>query len=130
MSLIKTIKEYVELVRKGIANKDDIIDALVTGAAVKNGEVNEEDLAEILRRKDICASCPFNSAIGIANGTYRSNLPFQHCQLCQCRIGGEDTKEYCLSCNCGAEAYNKMYPHLPALEVRWRATRERNNTEQ
>ena len=130
MSLIKTINEYVNLVKNGIKNKDQIIEGLIKGAAVKNGEVNEIDLAEILKRKDICASCPFNSAIGIANGTYRSNLPFQHCQLCQCRIGGEDTKEYCLSCNCGAEAYNKMYPHLPALEVRWRATRERTNTEQ
>jgi hypothetical protein len=123
MSIIKTIREYAEVVKNGIKNKDQIIDALMMGAAVKNGKVDDADLAEILRRKDICAACPFNSKNAIAKGTYVSALPYQHCALCQCRIGGEDTKEYCLSCTCGAEAYNKMYPHLTQLEVKWRATR-------
>lgn len=130
MSMIKTIKAYIDLVKRGIENKDQIIEGLIKGAAVKNGEVDENDLAEILRRKDICDGCPFNSRNAIAAGVYNSVLPYQHCTLCQCRIGGDDTKEYCLSCNCGAEAYNKMYPHLPALEVKWRATKERTNTEQ
>jgi hypothetical protein len=132
MSLIKTIKEYAEVVRNGIKNKDQIIDALMMGAAVKNGKVSDEDLAEILRRKDICAACPFNSENAKKQGYYNSSIPFQHCTLCKCRIGADDSKEYCLSCNCGAEAFNKMNPHLRPIDVRWKATRteEHNNNEQ
>lgn len=132
MSLLRTLKEYTEVIMNGIANGDKIIEALIVSAKAKNEKINAEALAEILRRKEICAECPFNSKHAIASGTYTSSLDFQHCILCKCKIGGEDTKEYCLSCNCGAEVFNTMNPHLPAIQVKWKAFDEStiNNIEQ
>jgi hypothetical protein len=128
--ILKTIKEYTDVVVKGIQNGDKIIEAMMNSAKVKNGKISTEALAEILRRKDICAACPFNSLNATKDGSYVSSLNFQHCVLCKCTIGGEDTKEYCLSCNCGAEAFNKMNPHLPKIEVRWKAIEIETNSVQ
>ena len=129
MSILKTIREYTEVVINGIKNGDKIIEALRTSARIKNNstEISDEAIAEIMRRKDICAKCPFNSENAKKEGTYNSSLDFQHCILCKCSIGGEDTKEYCLSCNCGAEAFNNMNPRLPPIQVRWKAFEENNN---
>lgn len=118
--MIKTIKEYLEVVRKGIKNRDKIIEALAVSAQVKNGTISPEALAEILRRKDICASCPFNSKNAI---DYKSDLKFEHCIWCRCRIGGDDTKEFCLSCQCGISEYNKEHPESP-MELKWKKFEE------
>jgi len=82
-----------------------------------------------LRRKDICAGCPFNSRNAKANGSYTSSLPYEHCILCYCRIGYDDSKEYCLSCKCGAHAWNKMHPDLKPLEVKWTSFGNLKNNE-
>lgn len=130
MNVLKTIKEYTEAVVNGLKNGDKIIEGLIVGAKVKNGsgEITPEELAEILRRKEICEGCQFNSKN--AGATYSSNLPYTHCALCKCRIGYDDSKEYCLSCNCGAKAFNEANPHLTPIEVKWTAVRqEQNNNE-
>ena len=127
MGLIKSIGEYLEAVKLGFQNGDKIIEAMQVAAQVKNSEagqqstVTPEALAEIMRRKDICAACPFNSIHQKALGTYTSALPYEHCTLCRCRIGYDDSKEYCLSCNCGAEAWNQVKPKAQHLEVKWKA---------
>jgi hypothetical protein len=128
-SILKTIKDYTEAVINGLQNGDKIIEGLIIGAKVKNGsgEIKPEELAEILRRKEICAECPFNSKN--AGAPYSSTLAYTHCCLCKCRIGYDDSKEYCLSCNCGAEAFNEANPHLKPIEVKWRAVREQTNNE-
>jgi len=118
MNVIKTISEYVDIVRKGIENRDQIVEALVVSAQVKNGEIDEGALAEILRRKDICASCVNNSTNAKATGTYVSAIPYEHCTLCKCRIGATDSKEYCLSCECGIAEWNRTHPHQK-MEVKW-----------
>lgn len=114
------IKDYLSIVTKGIKNGDKVIEALIVSAKVKNGKINNEALAEILRRKEICASCPYNSENAKRDRGYNSNIPYQHCILCSCRIGGEDTKEYCLSCNCGISELNKRNVGLP-LPLKWEA---------
>jgi hypothetical protein len=130
-SILKTIKDYTEAVINGLQNGDKIIEGLIIGAKVKNGtgEITPEELAEILRRKEICEGCQFNSKNAEAKGTYSSTLAYTHCCLCKCRIGYDDSKEYCLSCNCGAEAFNEANPHLRPIEVKWRAVREQTNNE-
>jgi hypothetical protein len=127
MSLRKTFGEYLEMVKNGFKNKDKIIEAMQVSAMIKNGlvigdglEVTNEAIAEILKRIDICAECPFNSRHA-KKGSYTSTLPFEHCTLCKCRIGYDDSKEYCLSCNCGAEAWNEMNPDMEPMEVKWTA---------
>lgn len=119
MSGIKAIGEYITAVRRGIENGDKIVEALITAAQVKNGNISEGALAEIMRRKDICASCPFNSKNAKLAGTYNSSLPYEHCILCSCRLGGNDTKEYCLSCECGIAVWNKNHGQLQKMEVKW-----------
>jgi hypothetical protein len=126
MSLRKTFGEYLDMVKNGFKNKDKIIEAMQVSAMIKNGkignglEVTNEAVAEILKRKDICAECPFNSR-NTNKETYKSNLPWEHCTLCKCRIGYDDSKEYCLSCVCGAEAWNEMNPDMEPMEVKWTA---------
>jgi hypothetical protein len=118
MNAIKAIGEYLDVVRKGISNGDKIIEALAVAAQVKNGSINDEALAEILRRKDMCAVCPFNSTNAKKKGTYNTAIAYEHCILCTCRLGGDDTKEYCLSCTCGIEVWNKQHPNQQ-MEVKW-----------
>lgn len=130
-NILKTIKDYTEAVINGITNGDKIIEALIVAAKVKNGsgEIKPEELAEILRRKEICEQCQFNSKNAIAKGTYSSTLAYTHCCLCKCRIGYDDSKEYCLSCNCGAEVFNEANPHLKPIEIKWTAVREQTSNE-
>ena len=120
MNPVKTVGEYLKAVKLGIQNGDKIIEALAVAAQAKSGEINEEALAEILRRKDICAGCPFFSKNAKEAKTYNSSLPYEHCILCYCRVGYNDSKEYCLSCNCGATAWNEKNPNTP-IEVKWTA---------
>lgn len=115
------VKDYLSIVTNGIRNGDKIIEALTVSSQVKNGTVEPEALAEILRRKDICASCPFNSVNAEKNDGYESSIPYQHCTLCICRIGGTDTKEYCLSCNCGIKVLNDRNKDLPPIPLKWEA---------
>lgn len=122
MSVIKTISDYVQIVKRGIENKDQIIEAIRTSSEIKNktGEVSDEAIAEIMMRKDICANCEFNSKNAKVIFNYDSNIPFQHCIKCLCRIGGEDSKEYCLSCQCGMTEHNKQFPN-DQKPLRWEA---------
>lgn len=117
---IKAIGEYVKMVKDGVANGDKIIEALSISAQVKNETISDEALAEIWRRKDICAACPFNSRNAKTAKTYNSSLPFEHCILCKCRIGYDDSKEYCLTCTCGVQVWNEKNP-TQQMEVKWEA---------
>lgn len=141
MSVKKTIKEYLEVVRNGIVNGDKIIEALRVSAQLKEIKdrqeegistddihISDEAIAEIMRRKDLCAGCEFNSENRKKITNYSSSLGFTHCTLCKCRIGYEDSKEYCLSCECGMAAWNKRNPELPQMKLKWEAFKE-NKTE-
>lgn len=125
MNLVKTIGEYLQVVKLGIQNGDKIIEALAISAQVKNKEITDDALAEILKRKDICLGCPFNSKNAKEAKTYNSSLPYEHCILCQCRIGYDDSKEYCLSCTCGVTIWNEKHPNQQ-MEVKWQAFNKNN----
>lgn len=122
MSFVKTMKEYLDVAVKGIQNGDKIIGAMIVASQVKNGKVSPEILAEILKRKDICAGCEFNSENAKKNG-YTSGLEFVHCILCKCKIQTDDSKEYCLDCNCGITEWNKRN-ELDQRPLKWEAFKE------
>lgn len=128
MNILKNVGEYVRMVKDGIKNGDKIIEAMKISAVLKDGnkdhKITDEAIAEILRRKDICAVCPFNSRNAKEQRGYTSALPFEHCTLCKCRIGYDDSKEYCLSCNCGMEAWNERNPDKTPLELKWVAFKQ------
>lgn len=119
MNLKNSLEEYLKVVKLGIQNGDKIIEGIITAAKVKNGEVSEEGVAEILRRKEICKNCNFNSTIASDTRHYKSSLPYEHCTLCLCRIGGDNTKEYCLSCKCGKDVWNNSNPTKPQMILEW-----------
>ena len=118
MNPVKSIGEYLNAVKLGIQNGDKIIEALTISTQAKNGKISDEALAEIWRRKDICEICPFNSRSAKKAKTYNSSLPYEHCILCKCRIGYDDSKEYCLSCVCGVQVWNEQNPNQK-MEVKW-----------
>lgn len=121
------IKDYISLVVNGLKNGDKIIEAMVVGAQVKNGSASTEEIAEIMKRKEICAACPFNSKNAAAHGLKAHDLPFEHCIHCKCRIGGSDTKEFCLTCNCGITEWNKRNPDQQ-MPLKWKAIRNEKNS--
>ena len=139
MNVIKAIGEYVTMVKNGVKNGDKIIEAIRISAKIKEqeklklagdnseSEISDEAVAEIMRRKEICAGCPFNSKNAAVQRNYSSDLPFQHCTLCKCRIGTDDSKEYCLSCNCGMEVWNNKNKHLSPMQLKWTAFPKNNN---
>lgn len=122
------LKDWLTVVKNGIINGDKIIEAIRISSMVKNGTATDEQVAEILRRKEICANCPFNSKNAEANGLKKLDVPFEHCIHCACRIGGEDTKEYCLSCNCGLKVWNKNNPDKQ-IPLKWTAIIKDKTTE-
>jgi predicted nucleic acid-binding Zn ribbon protein len=118
------IKDWLTVVKAGVKNGDKIVEAIWVSTQIKNeGQVSVEAVAEIMKRKEICASCPYNSKNAPEHGLTALDVPFQHCIFCACRIGGDDTKEYCLSCNCGIKEYNKRNPETP-MELKWSAFEE------
>lgn len=131
MNIIKGIGEYLKMVKDGIKNGDKIIEALKTSALLKNGNqghvITDEAIAEILRRKEICSNCPFNSRNAKVERNYTSSLPFEHCTLCKCRIGYDDSKEYCLSCNCGIEEWNRRNPDKTPQLLKWTSFKSNKN---
>lgn len=116
---MNSISDYLKLVKAGIQNGDKIISALAVAAQVKNGRISAEALAEILRRKDICSSCPFNSKNVTDKSLLNPAVTFkEYCVHCLCRLGGNNSKEYCLKCTCGISEYNKKHPETP-MELKW-----------
>lgn len=129
------LKDYLNIVKAGIKNRDKIIEAIQISAMVKNAEngklatISEEAIAEIMRRKEICASCPFNSKNAKKAGLQIPHAPYEEfCIHCLCRIGADDSKEYCLSCKCGISEWNRLNPDKQ-LPLKWEAFNEKNNND-
>ena len=125
MSIVKNIGDYLHAVKAAVQNKDKIIEALRISAAIKNKvelkhdiEITDEVVAEIMRRKDICRECPFNSDNARKLGIYDSPLPYTNCIHCSCRIGYDNSKEYCASCSCGLSVFNANNPDK-AVPLKW-----------
>lgn len=124
------LKDYLKVVKAGITNADKIVEAMYVSAMIKNQgdniKITPEAIAEIMKRKDICAACPFNSKNAPEHGLAVLDVPFQHCIHCACRIGGDDSKEYCLTCNCGISVWNKNNPDKQ-MELKWTAFKQPTN---
>lgn len=113
------LKDWITVVKNGLKNGDKVIEALIIAAKAKNEELSVEALAEILKRKEICSTCPFNSKNAPKHGLKIFDLPFEHCIFCKCLIGSEEGgKEYCLSCQCGISEHNKRHPEQQ-MQLKW-----------
>lgn len=126
MNLIKTLKEYLEIVKSGLQHKDQIIEALQLQIAIRNKDydnITPGALAEVMRRREICNGCEFLSTNALKAGWYETSMQKSHCTHCNCPVGGsieEYGKEYALSANCGIEVYNNRNPQNK-MKLKWEA---------
>lgn len=110
------LKEYLDLVRKGIPNIDKIAEGLINQVKMEYDFLPEHEQEEIARRRLICQECPLNSIKALKSEEYkelykenyktdRSDL---HCSVCSCIV---NTKTSSLASECGLSYYNESNPN-------------------
>lgn len=109
--------EYVKLLPSAIQNADKLVEGIATNTRLKNQTLAEDEIEEIIRRRVICAGCPFMSTNAKALGILKSDRTGEFCSACNCEI---DWKTACLSCDCGLTAHNKRNPKNQ-LPLKWEA---------
>ncbi len=100
----------------------------------------EDEQAEIVRRRFICSSCPFNSSNAVTKLGYVTNRIDEHCVMCGCTI---TRKTASLDSACGItccnatplsdctckdknlQEYNRV--NNVNMEVKWQAYKNQNN---
>ena len=108
--------EYLKLIPKGLANPKQVLEGWMTAATNELGLLSEDKMGEIIRRRAICAQCPFMSENAKAIVGYVTSREDDHCTLCSCPIIAKTSS---LSSGCGAIHWNETHPTLPKLEVKW-----------
>lgn len=110
------LSSYIKLIPLAIKNREEIVEAVLTKAKRTLHKLPPEEQDEIIKRKLICATCPYNSKNAKEDG-YVTDRVDDHCIHCSCNI---DFKTECLSCRCGVEVWNKNNPK-DKLELRWKS---------
>jgi len=88
------LNEYLTMVKKGLPKLDNIIEGWVNDIKLQKGELPEEEVIEILKRREICHTCPFNSENAKTSEdyftTFKENYKTEreelHCSVCSCGI--------------------------------------------
>lgn len=136
---LKGIKEYAVLVPSAMENWDKVIEGTINQVRKKWDILPIEYQEEIVRRRLICAICPFNSSNAVADGytTYRVD---EHCVMCGCSINRKTASlsaacgiDCCNAsptskCNCkkeGLKEYNKK--HNINMPIKWTAYKLKEN---
>lgn len=117
MSKINKLIEYAKLVPEVLSNPAKIVEGVMNAALYDAGKLPQEEVAEIERRRALCAGCPYMSTNAMKNPAinYQTERNEAHCILCKCDIR---LKTAALSAECGAAIYNKKYTtHL--LPILW-----------
>lgn len=109
------LTEYLALLPKAIENPKEVIAGWKNVLKEELGLLAEEELEEVLRRRLICASCPFMSANAKLNG-YKTARVEDHCILCACPIKAKTAN---MNSICGIDLHNKTHPNEDQLEVKW-----------
>lgn len=106
-SIMKLI-EYLKLIPKGLPNIVEIVRGLINNVELKYDRLPEDIKDEIIRRRVICLSCPYNSInaktseeyFSLYREHYATEREDEHCIFCGCPI---EVRTASLDCNCGAE---------------------------
>lgn len=111
---VTKLKEYFRLAGKGITNFQSVLDGVITDVRLSHGMLPNDQQEEIIRRRMICANCPFNSEHAklsiefstLNNGVhYKTERQDLHCSICACNI---DFKTASLDEKCGLSYYNDL----------------------
>jgi hypothetical protein len=117
------LTEYLKLLPKAASNGLSIIEAIYKSIQLEKGNIPEEEREEILRRRLICLSCPFNSTNAqnsteyreVTGKNYSTDRTDFHCSMCGCPI---EYRTAALDKNCGIEDYNEEHPDN-TLPLKW-----------
>lgn len=111
------LTEYLKLIPTAAKNLNKIGEGLINDTLLKHGKLSKDEEEEILRRREICKSCPFMSenAKSNPNLNYKTAREEEHCIQCGCPI---NTKTAALSVNCGIETYNSKNQNNK-LPLKW-----------
>ena len=109
--------EFLKLVPAGLKNADKVLEGVINNVKFEHGTLPEDEQQEIVRRRLICAACPFTSSNAVANPAlnYKTDRIDEHCIHCGCPI---KTKTAALTENCGIDIYNANNPKSP-MKLKW-----------
>lgn len=87
-----------------ISQGDKILEGIFNQVRMEYDMLPEDQQKEIIRRRVICATCPFNSSNATKDG-YTSNRLDEHCVLCACTLS---RKTASLESACGIDCCNAI----------------------
>lgn len=117
------IREYMKLIPRGIPNIKDIINGVINNVEMQYNGFPEEQRNEIIKRRVLCETCPFNNRNAnsskeykeITGENYVSSRNDFHCSFCGCPI---EIRTASLSSNCGIEYWN--ISHNANVPLKWK----------
>lgn len=112
---MSALSEYLKLIPKGIANLEKVVEGITNSVRMDFNALPTDKQDEIIRRRLICQTCPYNSVnaqaspeyVLLHNKHYSTDRKDFHCSICKCPIS---TKTASLESNCGLETYNSSHP--------------------
>jgi len=111
------LSEYLHLIPKALGKPDLVLQGWINDIKLNNGDLPQDQVEEIAKRRIICSSCPFMSLNAKELGTYTGKREDKHCIWCGCPINKLTAS---LSDNCGIEEWNNDNPEEP-MELKWEA---------
>lgn len=109
------VREWIKLIPTIIENRGKILEGIVNEVRMEMGTFPSDEQDEVIRRRAICAGCPYFSENAKKSELYATMRTDEHCIMCGCNI---KAKTACLTCNCGIEKYNRTHPES-TLELKW-----------
>jgi hypothetical protein len=103
---------------------DKVVEGFVNDIKLEFGELRQDEVDEIIKRRLICETCPLNSKIATEQGWYVTQRDDFHCTCCGCPIS---RKTASLMSSCGADYHNLTKPEEPQLQVKWIAYDKNQN---
>lgn len=110
------LREYLNLLPAALKHPKEVIDGWINVVKLETGNLPQDEVEEIVRRRLICGQCPYMSENAKKLVNYKTSRKEQHCTLCSCPIAAKTSS---FDTVCGAQYYNETHPDKPPLEVRW-----------
>jgi len=103
----------------------EIVESIVNDVQMRSNTMSQEKRDEIIRRRIICATCPFMSKnattspeyLALTGYHYHTDRKDEHCSFCGCDI---KMRTRSLSSECGIGTWNKDNP-TRQLPLKWKA---------
>jgi len=116
--------EYFKLIPKGIPHSLEIVESIVNNINLQRKTLAEHKKEEIIRRRIICATCPYMSKNAKTSKEYYTLVGYhyhtdrtdEHCSFCGCGI---EMRTGSLGSECGIATWNKDNPDN-TIPLKWK----------